>query len=187
MSLTLKRNEIKNARIVFIPVDTVVGSTTVAQETWPADGDAIWNADTWEFEEISGVAEEIEYQEETLTVSDNLNGGYRDKLKKTPKTKSWVASTPQTNSLIKQLEDGLENLPSAGVGQRPFSDKCAASGIYGILYLEQRDACGDTVIKTTKVWTQLSLDNIGETAPTTAVATARFRTEGSTLDLVTHN
>lgn len=170
MSLTLRRRELKNARIYFVPAGTVLplgagaAPLTVSASAAFPDNDPTTNYTDFEFTEIEDVKEESTLKKETFTLPDT-NGGYREEDEEMLTQRKWKATTHTTNALLKQLQHGLATLPVVGTAQSPAAkkDNC----LDGVMLLEIQNKSG-SVIERTSVWSRLRLTSAGDVGPATA-------------------
>lgn len=164
MPLTTKRRELKNARIYFIPVGTVVDGITVSKTTWP-DNAPLTNWTDNQFAHIETVTEEKQFDSEIFKIPADA-GGYFDDEEQQKKKRLWSCVSALTNSLLKQLEHGLATPPVVGTAQAPNVNN--NNFIEGVFLLEIQIASTGVITERTQVWSYLRLTTAGGVGPTTA-------------------
>lgn len=175
----MKRRELKNATVCFIPAGEVVDtSVTVSITTWP-DNDPTSNYLNYEFPDIEGLVEEIlTEQEDFLVPRAGGAGGYELDPEFHLRGLAWVATTSKTNSLIKQLQYGLTAAAVAGTAQAPG----VKGGLYidGVLLIELRAQAAGQIIERVQCWARMSLTDPGAAAAaTTSKIQVRWNLKGA--------
>jgi hypothetical protein len=178
MPLTLTRRELRGAHIYFIPVGTVVDGGTVTKTSWP-DGVPATNYTDWKFNEIESVVYEVEKETEAIKVPTD-NGGYDTDEEETIVGRRWKAKTPMTNSLIKQLENGLANPAASGVAQKPMQRRDAT--LEGVLLIELTGRAQSGVIERHHTWAKLKVNTPAGAEPSTSKLELDFKGMESSLN-----
>lgn len=174
---TLKRRELANAALCFIPAGETVDSVTVAQELWP-DDDPATNFTDYEMPDIEKVVlEKNEVEEEIMVPLET--GGYHADDENMVVGRVWVATTAKTNNLIKQLDKGLASAVVADAAQAHGVK--ADNFLLGVLRITERNKDG-AVIDVTQVWAKMRVRTSGETGPATKKIEITFKQYPSSLN-----
>jgi hypothetical protein len=152
MPLNTIRRELRGYFIYFIPAGTVVDGGTVSKTAWP-DGVPTTNYTDWQFADIEKAVLELLQDSETFSVP-STSGGYEEDEEKWIKGRKWKCTSPATNSLLKQLENGTASPIAVGVSQKPLGTRVCT--IDGVLLIEIKSKDG-AVIERTQVWARLSI------------------------------
>lgn len=159
---TVIRRELLNARVYFIPLGEIVDSVTVAEATWPDNAPtANWTA--FQLQDTETLKCEREFEEETFKIP-KASGGYSDDVESLLKKVTYTGATAKTNSLLKQLEHGLNSQPVVGTAQAPFVKN--DNFVEGVSLIELQNKSG-VVTERIQIWSRLRLSDSGEVGPAT--------------------
>jgi hypothetical protein len=157
---TTIRRELLNARVYFIPLGEIVDSVTVSATAWPDNAPtANWTA--FQLQDTETLKSEREFEIETFKIG-KAAGGYSDDEESTLKKVTYTGTTAKTNSLLKQLENGLATQPVVGTAQTPFARN--DNFVEGVSLIELQNKTG-VVTERIQVWSRLRLVEAGEVGP----------------------
>jgi hypothetical protein len=157
---TVSRRELLNARVYFIPLSEVVDGVTVAEAAWPDNAPtANWTA--FMLQDTETLKCEREFEVESFNVP-KASGGYNEDTESTLKKVTYTGTTAKTNSLLKQLENGLTTQPVVGTAQSPFVKN--DDYVEGVTLIELQNKSG-TVTERIQIWSRIRLSDAGEVGP----------------------
>jgi len=165
---SLQRDELKGAFVSFIPAATVIGGTPVAIDSWPSSAS---DYNDWRFKDTETVKRERKVTDRTRQVPRE-SGGYEEQTKKSLRGLSFICTTVQTNSILKQLENGLSAPAVAGVPQIPMEDRQA--DMLGVALIEMVDEDTKQVAEAWQFWARLTLDTPSDAGPEVSALTYRL-------------
>lgn len=175
---TLQKSELKGAFYSFIPAGTVVSGSPVAKDSWPSDPDDYRD---WRFADTETLKRERKVDKRTRNVPLE-SGGYEEQNKNSLKGIAFIGTTAKTNSILKQLENGLVDAAAAGVPQDFMAEREA--DIEGVSLIEMVDEETGLVVDAWQFWSRLSLDTPSDASP--EVSTITWRAEVIKADLNTY-
>jgi hypothetical protein len=171
---TLKRRELKNATICFIPAgETVDTSVVVSATTWP-DVDPTTNYTDYEIPDIEGLVEELTAEAEDFLLP-RASGGYMNEPENHLRMLAWIATTSKTSSFLKKLQYALSAAAVASTAQTPGAT--GALYIDGVLLIELRGNAG-AIIERVQIWARMTLTDPGAAA---AATTSKLQVKWSML------
>jgi hypothetical protein len=174
---TTTRRELLNARVYFIPVGEIVDSVTVTSTAWP-DATPTTNWTNYQLQDTETLKSERTFETETFQIP-KAAGGYLDDDENTLKKVLYTGTTSKTNSLLKQLENGLAAVPVVGTAQSPFARN--DDFVEGVALLELQNKSG-TVTERIQIWSRLRLPDAGEVGPATKKLTYTLELRDSTAN-----
>lgn len=157
-AFTTTRRELLNARVYFLPAGEVVDSVTVALAgPWP-DNSPTSNYTNYQLQDTETLKCEREFEKETFKIPKS-SGGYVDDEESLLKKVTYTGETHKTNSLLKQIEHGLNSQPVVGTAQSPFVRN--DDYVEGVSLIELQNKTG-VVTERIQVWSRLRLPNPGD-------------------------
>jgi len=177
MSLTIKRRELKNARMYFIPAGTILAlgageaSLTISQSTAFPDNTPPTNYTDWEFDDIEEVKEALTLKSEDFSIRSDTGGYVVDDEGMVTK-REYSATSHKTNALIKQLQHGLAALPVVGVAQALGANK--KNSLEGVLLIEIMEHRLGAVTERLSMWARFKVKSAGDVGPATAKVEISF-------------
>lgn len=156
---TMKRRELKNATVSFIPDGEVVDLVTTSKTTWP-DAVPTTNYTDFSLPDIETLVEEIGTEEEPFLVPRS-SGGYANEPETHLRSLAWTGTTAKTSSLMKKLQYALTSAAVAGTAQTPGAS--SNMWIDGVLLVELRGSTG-SIIERFQIWARMTLADPGSAA-----------------------
>jgi len=157
---TLKRRELKNPIVSFIPLGEVVDSTTTSLTTWP-DNDPATNWTDYAIPDIESLTEEITTEDEPFLRGQN-SGGWQNEPERHLRMLLWKLVTTSTSSYMKKLQYALSAAAVGGVAQSLGVN--GQQWIDGVLLVELRQQNGGAIIERFQVAARMTLTNPGAAA-----------------------
>lgn len=177
-ALAFNRREKKIERLYFIPAGTTVDGAVVAREAdWP-DNSPTTNFTDFEFDAVENLKPERNTEKESFKIPGNT--GYVLDEEEISLQQSHLATTHQTNAVIKMLEYGFATLPVANTPQIPRARK--ENYIDGLLLKETQLVSTGAVTERLLTWARLTVTDFGESADATSQVICKFQEMESSLN-----